>query len=63
MIDPAFLIDDFQQLAREQVKLALVAEAPPVAAMHIDLAAFGAEQARLAAQLCEERPRSAALAA
>ncbi len=41
MIDCDDLIDGFHRLTREQVDLAIVAEAPPVAAMDIDLARFG----------------------
>ena len=48
------LIDGFKQLAREQVHLATLAQASHVAAMHIDLALFGGEQARYAEQLCDE---------
>ena len=48
------LIDDLHRLTREQVGLALLAEAPPVAAMHIDLALFGVEQARFAERLCDD---------
>lgn len=55
MIDCDDLIDGFHQLAREQVNLALIANVAPVAAMHIDLARFGVEQARFAERLCENR--------
>lgn len=54
MIDCDDLIDNLQRLTREQVELALVAEAPPVAAMHIDLAVFGVEQSRFAERLCDD---------
>lgn len=48
------LIDDLHRLTREQVQLAIIATAGAVAAMHIDLALFGAEQARFAEQLCDD---------
>ena len=54
MTDCDDLIDEFHQLARQQVKLALIATAEPVAAMHIDLALFGAEQAQVADTLCDD---------
>ena len=54
MTDCDDLIDDFDRLTREQIGLALAAEAPPVAAMHIDLALFGAEQARYAETVCDD---------
>jgi hypothetical protein len=53
MIDCDDLINDLHRLTREQVKLAIIANAPSVAAMHIDLALFGAEQAKFAEQLCD----------
>lgn len=53
MTDCDDLIEDLRQLTREQVELALIAAAPPVAAMHIDLALFGVEQARFAERLCD----------
>ena len=54
MTDCDDLIDGSRRLTREQVDLAIIAEAPPVAAMHIDLAVFGVEQARVAEQLCDD---------
>ena len=51
------LIYDFDRLTRQQIGLALTAATPPVAAMHIDLALFGAEQARYAETLCRDAMR------
>lgn len=50
--------DDLEQLrarARDHVHLAVIAESLPVAEMHIDLAIFSEEQARLAERDCEDR--------
>lgn len=41
MTDCDDIIDDLRRLTREQVGLALLSDASPVAAMHIDLALFG----------------------
>lgn len=54
MTDCDDLIDELLRQAREQVGLAVIAGAAPVAAMHIDLAAFNADQVRIAEQLCNE---------
>ena len=54
MSDCENLIDQLLRETREQVGLAVIAGAAPVAAMHIDLAAFSAGQARVAEQLCDE---------
>lgn len=54
MIDCDDIIDRFHQLTREQVGLAVIAAAPQVAALHLDLALFGAEQARYAEELCDD---------
>ena len=54
MIDCDDLLDDLHQQTRKQVELAVIAQAPPVAAMHIDLALFSVEQTRLVEQLCDD---------
>ena len=54
MTDCDDLIDDLRRQAHDQVELAIIADATPVVAMHIDLAAFNADQARIAEQLCED---------
>ena len=54
MIDCDDIIDDLHRLTREQVGLTLIAEEPPVGAVHIDLAVFGVEQAEFAEWLCNE---------
>lgn len=53
MADCDELIYDLKTLTRGQIELALLAVAPPVAAMHIDLALFRGEQMRAAEQLCD----------
>ena len=47
------IIDGFNDLADEQITLALGARAFEVAGMHIDLALFGGEQARYVEELCD----------
>lgn len=54
MTEPADLLDSLHDQILVHVELALVAEAEPVAAMHIDLAAFSAEQMRLAEELRDD---------
>lgn len=54
MINCDDLIEALQVQAREQVHLALLAAAAPAAAMHLDLALFSGNQARVADKLCED---------
>ncbi|MGI4732050.1 MAG: hypothetical protein ACRYFW_09905 [Janthinobacterium lividum] len=54
MTDCDDIIDRFHAQARIHVRLAVLAETPPVAAMHIDLAAFSNERAQAFEELCEE---------
>jgi len=54
MMDCDDLVETLQAQAREQVHLALLAAAAPVAAMHLDLAFFSGNQARVADELCED---------
>ena len=54
MIDCDELVEALQVQARDQVQLAMLAGAAPVAAMHLDLALFSGNQARVADELCEE---------
>ncbi len=44
----------FEAEVRKHVHLAVIAEAVPVAEMHIDLAQFSEERARAFEELCEE---------
>lgn len=48
------LIDQFHAEAGDHVQLAMIARTPSVAEMHIDLALFNEEQARIAEELCED---------
>ena len=48
------LIDHLHAKARDQVHLALLAATAPVAGMHLDLAEFREQQARVAEELCED---------
>ncbi|WP_267381092.1 MULTISPECIES: hypothetical protein [unclassified Sphingomonas] len=48
------LIDDLHASVRTHVHLAAIAEAAPVAEMHIDLALFNEMQARVAEEICED---------
>jgi hypothetical protein len=52
MIDFENRIDELHRISGEHIDLAVIAQAPSVAAMHIDLALFRAEQARVIGQLC-----------
>ena len=54
MIDCDELIEGLQVQTRDQVHLALIATAAPVAAMHLDLARFSADQVRATDQLCAD---------
>ena len=54
MIDCDELIETLSAQARDHVHLALIAEAPPVAEMHLDLALFSEAQARVAEDFCED---------
>ena len=54
MIDCDDMIEDLHAKARDHVHLAMLAEASPVAEMHIDLALFSETQARIAKELCED---------
>lgn len=54
MIDCDELIETLDAQARDHVLLALIAEAPPVAEMHLDVALFSEAQARVAEQLCDD---------
>ncbi|SEN47986.1 hypothetical protein SAMN05192583_2909 [Sphingomonas gellani] len=46
--------DQLHTDARDQAHLATIAAAPPVAAMHIDLAMFIEEQAKAVEESCED---------
>ena len=48
------LVDHLHAKARDQVHLALLAKAVPVAAMHLELAEFREQQAHFAEELCED---------
>ena len=48
------LIDRFHAQASCQIHLAVIAEAMPVAEMHIDLALFRKKQAQVAEELCKD---------
>jgi hypothetical protein len=52
MIDLEDRVDELHRLSGEQIDLAMIAEAPSVAAMHIDLALFRVEQAQVMERLC-----------
>lgn len=54
MIDCDDLIDQLHAEAKSHVHLATIAEAVPVAAMHMDLALFSERQAQVAEQLCDD---------
>jgi len=54
MIDCDDLVEALQVQARDQVHLAMLAGSAPVAAMHLDLALFSGNQARVADELCED---------
>ena len=54
MIDCDDIIGQLYQHAREQVELAVIAERPEIAAMHIDLALFNTEQLHIAEELCAD---------
>ncbi len=54
MTECAELIDNLHAQARDHVHLALLAEACPVAEMHLVLALFSEKQARVAEELCED---------
>lgn len=54
MIDCDELIETLDAQARDHVQLALLAEAPPVAEMHLDLAFFSEAQVRVAEELCDD---------
>lgn len=54
MIDCEELIEHLHSEARGHVRLAVLAEAAPVVGMHLDLAEFHEQQARVAEQLCED---------
>jgi hypothetical protein len=54
MIDCDDLVETLQVQSRDQVQLALLAHAAPVAAMHLDLALFSGAQARVADELCSD---------
>lgn len=48
------LIEALHGRVRDHVHLALIADAAPVAEMHLDLAFFSQDQARVAEELCED---------
>lgn len=54
MIDCDDMLSGLHHQTCDHIALALAAETPPVAAMHIDLALFSAEQRRVAEEICEE---------
>ena len=54
MTDCEELIEHLHSKARDQVQLAMLAEAIPVVSMHLDLAEFREQQARVAEDLCED---------
>ena len=54
MLNCTDLVDDLDTQARKHVHLAIIAEAQPVAEMHIDLALFSKTQARIVENLCED---------
>ena len=56
MNDPDDPIACFHGEAKAHVHLAVIAEAVPVAAMHIDLARFNEERAHAYAELGEDPP-------
>jgi hypothetical protein len=49
------LIERLHAQAHDQVHLALIARAVPVAAMHLELSLFTGSQARAAEELCDEQ--------
>lgn len=54
MIDCDELIEHFHAEARDEVHLAMLAKSIPVVGMHLDLAEFREQQARVAEELCED---------
>ena len=52
MTDCDDILDDLKKQTRDHVHLALIAEVPSVAEMHLDLARFSAEQTRIAEEVC-----------
>lgn len=48
------LIDSLHAEARDQVALALLAKAEVVVGMHLDLAEFSEQQARVADEICQD---------
>lgn len=52
MIDCEDMIERFHADARIQVHLAVLAEAVPVAAMHLELAELSQQQALVAEEVC-----------
>lgn len=54
MIDCEDIIERLHAEARTQVHLAVLAEAVPVAAMHLELAELNQQQARVAEEVCED---------
>lgn len=54
MTDCDELINELHAQSRDHAHLAVIADAVPVAEMHIDLALFSEEQARVAEELCED---------
>ena len=53
MTDCEELIEHLHSKARDQVRAAMLAETTPVVGMHLDLAEFREQQARVAEELCE----------
>lgn len=54
MADNETLIERLDADAKTQVRLAMIAESEPVAAMHLDLALFSKEQARVLENIDED---------
>ena len=54
MIDCDELLDRLHAQPRTQVHLALLAQATPVAEMHLDLALHSGEQTRTAEEFCDD---------
>ena len=54
MTDCDDMIDRFHAPAKAHVHLAVIAEAAPVAEMHIDLAEFSEGRARAFEELCDD---------
>lgn len=53
MTDGTELVDDLRAIARDHVHLATICESAAVAEMHIDLAMFSEQRARVVRQVLE----------